>query len=131
MPDALHWTNPKRPFGFRFSLRDLLVTLAVAGLTWGLVHWRGALGWLPAVVLGHFFLFCNVFGIGNRRELIWAAVFIVNALAWSLTGSVRWGPILLTQTPVTALLCLRAIFDPRYRGIFCRPPRPADQEAGG
>ena len=131
MPDPTRWTNSKRPCGFRFSLHDLFTTLAVTGLTWALVFWLGTLGWLPLIVLGHFFLFCNVFRIGMRPELIWTAVFVVNVSAWWLAGATDWVPVLLTQTPVTVFLCVRAIRDPRYHGVLSRPRQRSDRVGDG
>ncbi|CAK0748261.1 hypothetical protein CCP3SC1_1760005 [Gammaproteobacteria bacterium] len=37
------------------------------------VWWAGL---LIGLVLGHFFLFCNVFRVTRQTELIWAGAFI-------------------------------------------------------
>jgi hypothetical protein len=65
------------------------------------------------VTLGHFFLFCNVFGVRRRYELIWAAVFVANVGAWLLAGELRWLWVLAIQTPLTLLLILLERLRPR------------------
>ena len=73
----------------------------------GLCVLATALGWsslgehalIPALALGHFFLFCNVFRVRRSYELVWAGCFLVNAGAWiTLSGFDVWG-ILAVQTP--------------------------------
>jgi hypothetical protein len=63
-----------------------------------------------AFVMGHFFLFCNVFRIRRKYELIWAVLFAVDMLA--LTGFARWSWTagMLAQLPVTALVLLAEKF---------------------
>ncbi|WP_156346572.1 hypothetical protein [Verrucomicrobium spinosum] len=58
--------------GFRFSWTDALVLILGAGLTGWLASFAGELALLAAWVIGHFFLFCNVFRIGRKPELVWA-----------------------------------------------------------
>ena len=43
-----------------------------------------------AFVVGHFFLFCNVFRIERKPELIWAAVFTVLTASTVLTQMPGW-----------------------------------------
>lgn len=111
--------SPERrtPPGFRFSASDgLVLSLAVAVV----VVFRGALGalaWMPVVVLGHFFLFCNVFRVRRSYELLWSAAFVVNLSAWWSAGSFAWGPVVLVQMPVTLACILLEIFSPRYHGV--------------
>lgn len=85
----------------RVSATDWLVLAVTAGVT--AVLWRagGPLWWLLAVVVAHFFLFCNVFLVPRRLELLWAGSFVLNVTAWMLAG--RFGPLppLLCQAPVT------------------------------
>lgn len=56
--------------GFRFSTRDGVAV--VMGLLVTASLWRrvGSLSLLPLVVLGHFFLFCNVIRVRTRYELV-------------------------------------------------------------
>ena len=113
-----------RCYGFRFSLSDGVFILLCAAATWAL---RGSLDravWLFPVVVAHFFLFCNVFRVRRSLELIWAAVFLVNAFAWMLADAFSWPGVLAVQTPITAAFIVAEIKSPDYRGIFARSLNP-------
>jgi hypothetical protein len=99
---AAKWSVPPRRCGFRFSLTDAAVIGVGVAMTWLLRGRLGDLAMLPAVVLVHFFLFCNVFRVRRSYELIWAASFIVNLLAWQALGQFGWRGVLLTQAPITS-----------------------------
>ncbi len=107
----------RSPPGFRFSPRDAAVigvfTLATAWL-WG---WVGSLSLLLFGVLLHFFLFCNVFRVRTRYELIWAWSFVLNAGAWQLADALSWQRVLGSQMVVTALVIGAELRSPSYYGI--------------
>src|SRR5215213_8330009 len=92
-----------RRCGFRFSATDAVVTAVGAGGNWLLREALQEMAPLPAIVLVHFFLFCNVFRIRRSYELIWAAAFVVNLLAWQVAGAMSWPRVLAVQLPVTVL----------------------------
>ncbi len=72
-----------RTWGFRFSLTDALAIFAfmsAAGVLWRLGN---LLWWMLAIAAAHFFLFCNVFRIVRRRELVWSGLFILNVGVWA------------------------------------------------
>ena len=94
-------------------------------MTWLLRGRLGDLAMLPAVVLVHFFLFCNVFRVRRSYELIWAASFIVNLLAWQALGQFGWRGVLLTQAPITLLAIAVEMKSNRYHGVGCRWINPA------
>ncbi|MBF0503339.1 MAG: hypothetical protein HQM09_24685 [Candidatus Riflebacteria bacterium] len=108
------------PPGFRFWWTDALVLAVVVILTsviWPII---GEWALLAPMVVGHFFLFCNVFRVGTRRELAWMATFILNFL---ILGSVDWlspGWLLAVQAPVTLIVIGLAVKDPCYHGLRCR-----------
>lgn len=112
----------KRKPGFRFSFVDGIAIVVCGAIVWLAYAELGKLAWLPAVVLGHFFLFCNVFRIHRNYELIWAGVFVVNFGIWFLfspeAAPLEW--ILISQTPVTIFLILLAVRGPDYHGIFAK-----------
>jgi hypothetical protein len=117
-PTGLTYQGQPRTFGFRFSRTDgvaLAVCLVSCLTLWGLTE--GTIVLFP-VVLGHFFLFCNVFRIARRLEYIWSGVFLVNYLGWALSGGFSWLGVLVIQTPVTISLILLMIRSPWYHGIF-------------
>ena len=121
--------------GFRLSAVDAVVLAAGAlgtWLSWGLL---GPLAWLLPIVLGHFFLFCNVFRVRRSYELIWAAVFIVNLTAGTFAGAFSWRSVLLAQLPVTLVAIAAEALSPRYHGVGWRLVRgttpAADESRGG
>jgi hypothetical protein len=109
----------RSPPGFRFSTSDALVILAALAATALLLKSLGSLALLPVVVLGHFFLFCNLFRVRRTYELVWGVLFVINLSAWWVTGNFGWGRVLLVQTPVTLICLLLEIFSPRYHGVGC------------
>jgi hypothetical protein len=124
------WSPP----GFRFSPRDAAVIgvfiLATAWL-WG---WVGSLSLLLLGVLVHFFLFCNVFRVRTRYELIWASSLVLNAGAWQLADALSWQRLLGSQIVVTALVIGAELRSPSYHGIGHRwihsRSRPQSQIGG-
>lgn len=121
MPDA-----GTRTRGFRFSWTDAVVLLVGVALTWALWRPVGQFALLVPVTLVHFLLFCNVFRVGNRRELFWTAVFVANFTAWVVSGAFSWWGVLAVQTPVTLGIVVAAVRNPRYHGVFSWPPKAAD-----
>lgn len=57
--------------------------------------------WLPALVVAHFFVFCNVVKVPRKLEILWALVFVINSGLWFAVENFDWRPVLLTQTPFT------------------------------
>ena len=109
-----------RRCGFRFSVTDAVVIAVGVAATWFLWDALGDVGLLPAVVVFHFFLFCNVFRIRRRYELIWAGAFVVNLLAWQAAEAFAWRNVLLAQTPLTAILIVAEMRGGRYHGVAWR-----------
>ncbi len=114
--DYLLSSSPSPP-GFRFSRTDassVVVAIAAAGLLWRSLH---EMALLFPIVLGHFFLFCNVFRVCRASELAWAGLFVINFTAWALCGHFAWWHVLAAQTPVTLFLIVLEILSPRYHGV--------------
>jgi hypothetical protein len=109
-----------RTYGFRFSVMDGCV-LVVGGLvSWPAYRVLGAQGLLLPFVLGHFFLFCNIFRIRPRYEYIWAGVWVANYGAWLFSGSFGWWGVLAVQTPLTVLLIVLEMRSAEYHGVLWR-----------
>lgn len=108
----------RRTCGLRFSVVDAVAIFVCAVATVWLWQISPELALTLPVVLGHFFLFCNVFRIARRPELIWAAVFILNVSWWIVVGPFAWAHVLAIQLPLTAVLILLEMRKPRYHGIF-------------
>ena len=113
----------QRTFGFRFSFVDGIVLAATAVITPPLVSIVETTGWLPAVVVGHFFLFCNVFRIRRKPELIWAGCFVAIAAAVSVTSlETIW--MMILPLPLTVLLIAHEFRHPSYHGILSSRVNP-------
>ena len=113
----------RRP-GFRVSAWDALILLLGAGLAICLCFVEFPLWWIVPVVVGHFFLFCNVFLVWRNLELLWAAVFIANVLLHVAMGDLGWWPACGWQLLVTVAVILRQMRSPWYHGIFARRINP-------
>lgn len=71
------------------------------------------MGW----VVVHFFLFCNVFRISRRPELIWAAAFTLLAASTFFTGIPGWNLTVACSLLFTVVLITRETRKPYYHGI--------------
>ena len=56
---------------------------------------------LPVYLAPHFFLFRNIFRVVRRRELTWAALFVLNVGLWFLLGRLDWFSVLACRLPVS------------------------------
>ena len=124
-------TGRERTAGGRFSPTDAAVIglcVLVVWLLWVLFHeelpW---VVWIPPVVLAHFFLFCNLFRLRRRYEVVWSALFLVNLCGWLLLSPepLRWSGVLVVQTPITLVAILAEMHSPAYHGIFSRRLNPS------
>jgi len=106
--------------GFRFWWTDAVVIAFVAIATWVCWRYSREISLLFAITLFHFFLFCNVFRLRRKLELIWAVFFVVIVAAWSLAGHLSWWYILTSQLPVTLGVIVTEIRSDGYHGIFWR-----------
>jgi hypothetical protein len=107
----------RRPAGFRLWPSDAVV-LVVAGAATP-VLWRlvGSIALLLPLVVGHFFLFCNLFRVRRWAELAWTGLLLVNACAWLLLGEFTVPRIFLAQAPLTLAVILIALLGRGYRGV--------------
>jgi len=130
--DGMNDSPPSRKHGFRLSAWDGVVLMLGATLTIWLRNESFPLWWIVPMALGHFFLFCNVFFVWRKLELIWAGVFLFNVAAHLANDCVHGWWVLLWQSPVTMGVILRQIRSPWYHGIFAERlnPRLSDFLAG-
>jgi hypothetical protein len=116
--------HKQRTWGFRFSPTDALaigVFCVAAGVLW---QQDNPLSWLLLIAVGHFFLFCNVFRIVRRRELIWAGLFILNVAVWAALDRLTWLRVLVCQLPITIGLVIADMRAPGYHGVFAKRLNP-------
>jgi len=114
--------------GFRISWFDAAVMIAgiiVACIASAYAWWAGT---VISFVVGHFFLFCNVFRIARKPELIWAAVFIVLIGATVLTGMPGWIVAFSVSFIVAVLLIYLEMQKTSYHGIFWSKINPGLRE---
>jgi hypothetical protein len=108
--------------GFRLNLTDLLLLALLAILSFAIYSYTTDryIYLLPLYVGFSFFLFCNVFRIGNRIEPIWYIPFTLTVI-WGLNSLESfWAVVLLICEPLRWALILFRILKGPYRGAFHR-----------
>ena len=108
----------RRTCGTRLSFLDGAVLLVCALVTWVLKPMLPEIVLFP-IVLGHFFLFCNIFRIGTSLELVWSGVLGMNVVFWAATEQLSWLSIVAVQTPFTIGVLALAMLNTRYHGLGC------------
>jgi len=124
----LPWWRHDRPWGFRFSSTDAAIFAGGAVATIALWNPGDPFALMVPYLLGHFFLFCNLFRLGGERDLIWIGAFLANA--WSWTYTLTLVPHLVLQAAVTLGLILQCVIGRNYHGIGCTWINPANYRAG-
>jgi hypothetical protein len=114
----------QRTWGFRFFPTDAAVlgVLAVAAIV--LRQIDNPLWWILIVVVGHFFLFCNIVRIRRSFELLWGGLFIANIAACLWFGKLGSTGVLCVQLPITAGLVFTEFRSARYHGVLARRTNP-------
>ena len=125
------WWNRHPRCGFRFSPRDGVVLIVGAALTAGLMLLVGDIALLLAVLVFHFLLFCNVFRVGTKPELFWAASFAINVVCWVLTGMIEWWRIGLSQIPMTLIVLVWVMCQSDYHGVLAARLNPGHCDCEG
>lgn len=77
-----------------------------------------------AVAVGHFFLFCNVFRIPRRPELVWAATYVglvTCTVAFDFPG---WTLSTALAIALAGVLIFRATRRPDYHGVGWKTLNP-------
>jgi hypothetical protein len=123
-PAGLTYQGKPRNWGFRLSAADaIVIALTILGTYLG---WRqvGSFVLVLPFVVGHFFLFCNVFRIRRQLELIWGAVFLLLCLAALLLRQFDIYWVTGLQLGTTVFLLFMEIRNPHYHGILARKLNP-------
>jgi len=120
----MNWLTFKiqRSPGFRFNLIDLLLILFLLSLAvtlYYLVH-GSTIFWVPLYLGLSFFLFCNIFRIGNRLEPWWYIPFFLIAVYCLLIQDIIlfWWLVVLFLEPLKWILILYHLFRRPYHGAF-------------
>ena len=120
-------SSPARQFepGARLSRFDVGVLVVTAIVCGGLATTDAPLiaGGI-AFVVGHFFLFCNIFRIRRGPELIWAALFTGLAAATILAETPGWPITFTVSLLATVVLIAIEMRHPSYHGIAWQRVNP-------
>jgi hypothetical protein len=103
--------------GFRLSVVDIIVLVAGTAVTIVLSMFVWWWGFVPAFVLAHFFLFCNVVRMARPLELIWSDVYVVLAGATVSLETPGWLVTTLVSLLVTAMVVVVEVRKPSYHGV--------------
>jgi hypothetical protein len=117
-------SSMSRTCGFRLSWLDAVILIVGAALSWWLQSQSFPLWWVVPAALGHFFLFCNVFLVWRRLELLWGVLFVINAGAHLVFGMLDWLSPMLFQLPATVLVITWQVRSPWYHGVFAERVNP-------
>ena len=110
--------------GLRVSRTDavvLFVGAAAAVFVYPKVPWAGL---SVACVVGHFFLFCNVFRVTRALELAWVAVFLSLAALSGGTGRPAWTVTIGVTAAATGVVLFLGLRAPSYHGICWKTVNP-------
>jgi hypothetical protein len=110
--------RPRFAPGFRISTLDIIVLIigGIAAIALGLRVWWW--GYVVAMVVGHFFLFCNVFRISRMLELAWAVAFVGLAGGTVVAEWPGWIATTIAALFVTTSLIVVDMCKPSYHGVW-------------
>lgn len=110
--------------GCRLSAVDVAV-LVVAAIAVLIMIWiDGVFAGVIAFVVGHFYLFCNVFRLSRVPELIWAAIFLSLAIPTLVADWPGWQMTFSVSAAATILLVALEIRQPYYHGLWWEAVNP-------
>ncbi len=110
--------------GFRLSVSDSLVVVIALGLAALGVRYSVTVACVILFVVGHFFLFCNVFRMSRKPELIWALTFVLVATTSQLLGVPSVLASALICVSMTIILVFMEARKPSYHGVFWQQFNP-------
>jgi hypothetical protein len=92
----------------------------VAGVVAAVALWSTAwwLGFIVVFVVGHFFVFCNVFRLARPLELAWSGVFVVLTFCTVRFGWPSWVVAIGCSLVVTAVVAALEMRKPSYHGVL-------------
>lgn len=114
--------------GFRLSSLDIVVLVGGTAAAGGLWLFTPSASFVIAFVVGHFFLFCNVFRVSRGLELAWGALFSVLAGATVITGIPGWLLSALIALLATIVVVALEMRKPCYHGVFWQRVNPGLSE---
>ncbi len=114
--------------GFRISIRDTAV-LGVGILSVVLLRVQMPVGaFVIGFVILHFFLFCNVFRIPRRPELIWAGTFVLLSCSTISVHVPGWIFTVVASLALSIFLICHSMAGPDYHGVGWQRINPGLRE---
>jgi hypothetical protein len=112
----------KKTPGFRLNLMDIIFLLFLLAVSTGCKAAipNSSLFWIPIYLAVSFFLFCNVFRIGNRLEPVWYVPFTLVACygVYTMNMFVFWIIVLFFLEPLKWILIFIRMKKGPYVGIL-------------
>ena len=100
--------------GFRLSAVDCAIL--AAGVC-GAIFTPKEIAIVAATAVGHFFLFCNVFRMSRRPELIWATVFVILSALTLIQEFPGWPITVGSSFAIAVALIALETRKPSYHGV--------------
>jgi hypothetical protein len=107
--------------GFRLSLVD--AAILAAGASTAMFAPR-PLSIVVGTVVGHFFLFCNVFRMSRKPELVWATTFVLLAAATIAQSLPGWPWTVGISVAMAGMLIALEMRKPSYHGVGWQTVNP-------
>ena len=102
--------------GFRLSKTDMVVLVIGSLVALYLLQHHIYASITVVFVVGHFFLFCNVFRFSRPPELTWATTFVMSYIASIKFDLLSIPAVFLLQALITIVLVLFELKKPSYHG---------------
>jgi hypothetical protein len=116
----LHIFERRLQHGFRVNLLDIafIVAVLVGAFFLYVATSDEVIAFIPVHLCAVFFLFCNVFRVRTRHELVWVVSYAASAIYAMVTGVSFWLTVLAVTTPMIAIVVVWAVKSGGYRGVF-------------
>lgn len=117
--------NQNETCGFRLSLRDVvfIALILVAAVVIYVVTEMLVVALIPVHLCAVFFLFCNVFRVRTRQELVWVVTYLASAVVAIFYDLPFWSVVLSVTMPVLIGVTIWAVMTGGYRGVGFSPER--------
>jgi hypothetical protein len=103
----------------------IVVGIVAAVCLWFTAWW---LGFMVAFVVGHFFVFCNIFRVARPLELAWSGVFIVLMYCTVMFGRPTWAVAIGCSLLATVVVIGLEMRKPSYHGVLWERINPGLRE---
>ncbi len=110
--------------GFRINALDSMVLAVSSVAILSIVSISQEIAFIIGYAVGHFFLFCNVFRISRKPELVWAGIFVVLGACNILLGIPDWLLLIVSTLVVTIAVISLEMRKKSYHGILWRKVNP-------